>query len=274
MKQKFYHDQKAKERKWQGPFPIVKIITEVTYQVDLGTQLKQYRTFHVNCMNLWTPPESAAFLAYDNDEEDLENVEVVHTSHMLDLHHLDIKMFKEKYKDVIQDVPGKTQIVQHDIRTGDAVPIRLPPYRLAHHSQEVLREEIRTPLDQEIIRPSKSPWAVPIVLVKTKDGTQRMCVDYRKLNKVTINDPYPLPNIEDLIANIVLVKKKDGTQCMCVDYRKLNKVTINDPYPLPNIEDLIANIGSSKFITTLELSGPCKPSTRRKNSICDSIRKI
>ena len=80
-----------------------------------------------------------------------------------------------------------------------------------------------------------------------------MCVDYKKLNKVTINDPYPLPNIEDLIANIVLVKKKDGSLRMCVDYRKLSKETINDPYPLPNIEDLIANIGLPKFISTLDL---------------------
>ena len=131
VKQKFCHDQKAKERsftvgdfvlvfrlekltndnQWQGSFPIVKIITEVTYQVDLGTRLKRYRTFHVNCMKLWTPPESAAFLAYDNDEEDLENVEVVYSSHILDPHHLDIEKFKEIYKDVIQDVPGKTQIV-------------------------------------------------------------------------------------------------------------------------------------------------------------------
>ena len=170
MKQKFYHDQKAKERtftiddfvlvfrpgktnklhnQWQGPFPIVKIITEVTYQVDLGTRLKQYRTFRVNCMKLWTPAESAAFLANDNDEEDLENVEVVHSSCILEPHHLDIEKFKEKYKDVIQDVPGTTQIVQHYIRTGGAVPIRLPPYRLAHHSQEVLREAIRTLLTRK-----------------------------------------------------------------------------------------------------------------------------
>ena len=107
----------------RGPFPIVKIITNVTYHVDLGTQLKQCRTFHVNCMKLWTPPELAAFLAYDNDEEDLENVEVVHSSCMLDPHQLDIEKFKEKYKDVIQDVSGKIQIVQHDIHSGDAVPI-------------------------------------------------------------------------------------------------------------------------------------------------------
>ena len=107
----------------QGPFPTVKIISEVTYQVDLRTQLKQYCTIHVNCMKLWTLPESAAFLAYDNNEEDLENVEILHSAHMLDTHHLDIEKFKEKYKDVIQQVPGKTQIVEHDIRTGDAVPM-------------------------------------------------------------------------------------------------------------------------------------------------------
>ena len=101
VKQKFYHDQKAKERTSTvgdfvlvfrlgkltnytingAPFPIVEIIPEVTYQVDLGTQLIQYRTFHVNCIKLWTRPESAAFLAYDNDKENLENVEVVHGSH-------------------------------------------------------------------------------------------------------------------------------------------------------------------------------------------------
>ena len=95
---------------WQGPFPNVKIIAEVTYQVDLGIQLKLYRTFHVNCMKLWTPPESAAFLAYDNDEEDLENVEIVHRSHMLDTHQLDIEKFKEKYKDAIQEVPGRHKL--------------------------------------------------------------------------------------------------------------------------------------------------------------------
>ena len=66
----------------QGLFPC-KNNYWITYQVDLGTQIKQYRTFHVSYMKLWTPPESAAFLAYDSDEEDLENVEVVHSSHML-----------------------------------------------------------------------------------------------------------------------------------------------------------------------------------------------
>ena len=92
--------------------------------------------------------------------------------------------------------------MQHDIPTGDAIPIRLTHYRLAHHSKDVLREKIGSLLDQGIINSSKSPWAGPIVLVEKKDGTKRMCVDYHKLNNVTTNDTYPLPNIEELIANI------------------------------------------------------------------------
>ena len=76
---------------------------------------------------------------------------------------------------MIQDVPGRTSLVSHEIETGDSLPIRLPPYRLAHSSQEALREEIRTLLHQGIIETSRSPWAAPIVLVTKKDGKLRMC---------------------------------------------------------------------------------------------------
>ena len=88
------------------------------------------------------------------------------------------------------------------ISTGDYLPIRLPPYRLAHTAQETLREEIKTLLEQGIIEPSKSPRAPPLVLAPKNDGTTRMCVDYRKLNAVTVGDPHPLPNIEELINSI------------------------------------------------------------------------
>ena len=63
-------------------------------------------------------------------------------------HHMDLKRLKDEYKDVLKDVPRKTTLVQHDIPTGDAVPIRLPHYRLAHHFKEILSEEIGSLLDQ------------------------------------------------------------------------------------------------------------------------------
>jgi hypothetical protein len=57
-------------------------------------------------------------------------------------------------------------------------------------------------LDEQFIHPSSSPWGAPVILVEKKDGTQRMCVDYRALNEVTIKNKYPLPRIEDLFDQL------------------------------------------------------------------------
>ena len=80
--------------------------------------------------------------------------------------------------------------------------IRLLPYLLAHISQDFLHEEISTLLEQRIIEPSKSSWDPPIVLVPKRDGSKRICVNYRKINAITTGDPYPIPHIEELISNI------------------------------------------------------------------------
>ena len=56
-------------------------------------------------------------------------------------------------------------------------------------------------LDKNFIRPSTSPWGAPVLFVKKKDGTLRLCIDYRELNKVTIKNKYPLPRIDDLLID-------------------------------------------------------------------------
>ena len=104
--------------------------------------------------------------------------------------------------DVISDDPGRTDLVEHEIETENASPIRLSPYRLPHATHEYLREEVKSLLTMRIIMPSKSPWATPVELVSKKDGSKRLCVDYRKLNIITCADPYPIPRVEDLIDDI------------------------------------------------------------------------
>lgn len=98
-----------------------------------------------------------------------------------------------------KDDLGQTGIVQHRIHTREALPCRQPPRRLPLSKKEAATEEVKRLLRQGIVEPSVSPWASPVVLVEKKDGSYRLCVDYRKLNAVTIKDSYPLPRIDDSI---------------------------------------------------------------------------
>ena len=92
---------------------------------------------------------------------------------------------------------GRATAIRHKINTGTALPIKQQPRRLPFSKREEVDREIQRLLDCGLIEPSKSPWAAPIVLVKKKDGSSRLCIDYRMLNNVTLKDSYPLPRIDD-----------------------------------------------------------------------------
>jgi hypothetical protein len=83
-----------------------------------------------------------------------------------------------------------------DLLPGTA-PIAKRPYRMSVGELEELKKQLKELLDKQFIHPSSSPWGAPVIFVGKKDGTQRMCVDYRALNEVTIKNKYPLPRIED-----------------------------------------------------------------------------
>ena len=94
------------------------------------------------------------------------------------------------------------QEIQHTIELKATTPIRLPPYRLPHAYYESVRQELREMENDGIIEQSTSEWAFPIVLVKKKDGTMRMCVDYRRLKEHSRTDAYPMPRVDDLIDSL------------------------------------------------------------------------
>ena len=95
---------------------------------------------------------------------------------------------------------GTTKIVFHEIDTGGSRPLRQPARRVPYGEQRVVIEnEIDKLVTADIARPSTSPWASPVVMVKKKDGTWRMCVDYRRVNKTTKFDCFPLPRLDEAL---------------------------------------------------------------------------
>ena len=109
------------------------------------------------------------------------------------------------YSDVIasndEDL-GRTSVLQHRINTGTSPPIRQAARRIPLPRRDTVRQLLDQMASKGIISPSKSPWASLIVLVKKKDGTIRFCIDYRKVNSLTVKDAYPLPRVDDTLDTL------------------------------------------------------------------------
>jgi len=83
-----------------------------------------------------------------------------------------------------------------------AGPVSVTPYRMAPTELAKLKKQIEDLSKKKFVRPSASPWGAPMLLVKKKDGSSRLCVDYRQLNKLRIKNKYPLPRIDDLLDQL------------------------------------------------------------------------
>ncbi|GJU07414.1 putative reverse transcriptase domain-containing protein [Tanacetum coccineum] len=104
-----------------------------------------------------------------------------------------------------EDLPGlpPTRQVEFQIDlVPGAAPVARAPYRLAPSEMKELSEQLKELSDKGFIRPSSSPWGAPVLFVKKKDGSFRMCIDYRELNKLTVKNRYPLPRIDDLFDQL------------------------------------------------------------------------
>ena len=94
---------------------------------------------------------------------------------------------------------GRAIGVQHEINLTTDEPVKLAAYRVSPKEKQIIREQVKEMLENKVIEESNSPYSAPVVLVKKKNGKIRFCIDYRKLNEVTIKDRHPLPLISDTI---------------------------------------------------------------------------
>ena len=117
----------------------------------------------------------------------------------------DIPVVKEFLDVFSEDLPGlpPNREVEFTIDLVPSIgPISKAPYRMAPTELKELKEQLQDLLDKGFIWPSASPYDAPVLFVKKKDGSMRLCIDYRELNKVTIRNKYPLPQIDDLFDQL------------------------------------------------------------------------
>ncbi|KAI3670385.1 hypothetical protein L1987_87976 [Smallanthus sonchifolius] len=117
----------------------------------------------------------------------------------------DIPIIREFPEVFPNDLPGLPPVREVKFRIDlvpGANPVAKAPYRLAPSELQELASQLQELADKGFIRPSHSPWGAPVLFVKKKDGSFRMCIDYRELNKLTIKNRYPLPRIDDLFDQL------------------------------------------------------------------------
>ncbi|XP_042432594.1 uncharacterized protein LOC122019163 [Zingiber officinale] len=113
-----------------------------------------------------------------------------------------VQEYPDVFPEELPGLPPKRQVEFTIELIPGTAPVSKAPYRMAPKELEELKVQLQELLDRGFIRPSVSPWGAPVLFVKKKDGSMRLCIDYRQLNAVTIKNKYPLPRIEDLFDQL------------------------------------------------------------------------
>jgi len=131
----------------------------------------------------------------------LSNLEIETKVSMCDLPI--VREFPEVFPKDISSLPSEREIEFSIDLVPGVGPKSIALYRMSPIELAELKKQLEELLEKRFVRPSVSPWGEPMLLVKKKNGTMRLCVDYRQLNKVMIKNKYPLPRIDDLMDQLV-----------------------------------------------------------------------
>ena len=112
---------------------------------------------------------------------------------------LQIEKLLKEYQDRFALKLGKTTITTHKINTGDEKLISQRYYKVIEDKRIIIKKEIEKMLNEGIIQEANGTWSSPVVLVTKKDEETRFCIDYRKLNGITMTNTHPLPRIDELL---------------------------------------------------------------------------
>ncbi len=227
-KQKTWYDQKARELKlrtgdlvlillptstekmlckWKGPFKIIRPVGKVNYEVEITEPRYRVKIFHVNKVERTRAGRTHSELSIGRTRGN--SLLPKRTARDIRRHlwrradpNRQMKTLIRKFRTVTNQEPGRTSLVKHKIITNNMPAIRQRQRRMAPDKKREVMEELKALLETGIVEESSSAWAYPIVMVAKKDGRNRICVDYRKLNAESKFDAYPMPRIDEMLDTI------------------------------------------------------------------------
>ena len=195
---------------WEGPYTVEKRNTPLSYRVNTGDRtipsvhiqmLKGYRTRQeepkIGRVTSVLQPDTAE----DKMEDQYAEAKVTGCASHRDKDR-DISSWTEEFADTLRKDPGMTKEVEFKIDTGNHAPIHQRPYNTPQSLIESVNQELKWLLNKGYIRPSSSPWALPMVTVKKSDGTARICVDFKAINAITEDIPFYMPRVEEVLESV------------------------------------------------------------------------
>ena len=190
------------EESWHGPYKVKEKLNRVNFRVELGKG--RFKVLHINNMKkFWLREASVcrmAVVAEDVDDDSVVGLKMSGCCKDFDLKQVDV--LKGEFPLVFCDTPGRTDLCELEIRTGDTPPIASVPYRVPDRLKQDVKKEIDVLVETGVATASHSPWASPIVPVVKKDGKIRLCIDYRKVNGVTESDPYYMSTLDEILEKV------------------------------------------------------------------------
>ena len=214
------------QAKYSGPYKIVKRLNDVDYVIKTPDRRKGEQVCHINMLkafqrptatktNMTAAPHSTPPPHSEPSDFELPEIgPVLHNSQVLanlreeKLAHLELPQQQDlsslllSFPSLFSDVPRRTNAAYHDIELIEDTPVKQHPYRMNTAKQKAAETEIQYMLDNNIIERAYSEWSSPCLLVPKPDNSYRFVTDFRKLNKQTKTDSYPLPRLDDCIDQI------------------------------------------------------------------------
>lgn len=195
---------KCLDSSWEGPYIITELLPPVNCKlVPQGSKSKP-RVIHLSQVKKAELVSVYTVVLVSEDVPDAESpLQSQHVAMQLDeQQHLSLASTLDRFPMVFSDVPGKTSAAKHTINLLSSTPLWTPSYVVPLAYQAAFRKELESLIELDIIEPSTSAWSSPPIPVKKKDGGIRIVVDFRKLNSVTVPEPFFMPTIDSILAQI------------------------------------------------------------------------